>query len=526
MVTLRNRFGTYALIVFALLFSAVPAAFSQRENPDCDQDFSFLAYPETAEYEFAEAATALGKTSTFRGVSRPPSPTSAETVAQLKAIGLDLTGTRAVGGQAVVLQAVDKKTGEEQALTFSDPANLMWRLSVAETAGGEGQRYIIPAKKLEIERDAIASPWIASTVRSELDNPKIFGPRASAANMLDLWDQMLEGIDYLHSRGILHRDIKSSNLHVEIARHPKKPSKILGVRVLYNDFGLAGIKAEGEDEYRLPPGVGPISGTPSYMGPAIEGKVDRRGDLYALQVVFGEMALGKPIDDPSLDAHTYVRHSGPFEFRKFRYSLESVDPEVHPIEALIEHFPARNAEQLRNVLGAGQVALAAELPKSKFRRTVGGWIGRLKKTVGGAPLSPYQRFLRVYGREIEKMAQEYVDNKPNDRDESIAELGQIGATLFTSELLVDAFREDLGLSDSIKRQILEAMAERYRGVRLKSTSVPYRTPNPWIDRGAVVEQFENFGIAVPAEFRNPTPKPKREFTGVLSLSPTKPSIPF
>ncbi|HXU13239.1 MAG TPA: serine/threonine-protein kinase, partial [Candidatus Binatia bacterium] len=101
-------------------------------------------------------------------------------------------------------------------------------------------------------------------------------PRADLRARFDsLAVQCLRALDYIHSRGILHNDIKPQNILVRPPFH---------VKLL--DFGLARPQAES-GQYGL-------SGTIHYIAPErLEGKpVDGRSDLYSLGVILYDVLTG------------------------------------------------------------------------------------------------------------------------------------------------------------------------------------------------------------------------------------------
>jgi serine/threonine protein kinase/WD40 repeat protein len=92
--------------------------------------------------------------------------------------------------------------------------------------------------------------------------------------------QVAEALEYAHAQGILHRDIKPANLLMDT----------FGT-VWVADFGLA--KAEGSDG---PTRTGDIVGTLRYLAPErLEGRADRRSDVYALGATLYELLTLQPV---------------------------------------------------------------------------------------------------------------------------------------------------------------------------------------------------------------------------------------
>lgn len=129
-----------------------------------------------------------------------------------------------------------------------------------------------------------------------------------------------EGLAYGHGMGIIHRDVKPSNIFVEY-REGK-------LHVYLGDYGLG--KAPDVDDTLTHFGV-PI-GTPEYMAPeaALGDKPDFRADIYSLCVVTYEMLLGRlpfRIDShqPKVLAHVNFSPLAPSYFRSdFPRGLEQV----------------------------------------------------------------------------------------------------------------------------------------------------------------------------------------------------------
>jgi eukaryotic-like serine/threonine-protein kinase len=114
--------------------------------------------------------------------------------------------------------------------------------------------------------------------------------------------QVLSALGFAHEIGIVHRDVKPSNIMVLPNAHVKVA-----------DFGIARIDAS---EFTI---VGDLLGTPAYMAPEqlTGGPVDHRTDLFAAGVILFEMLTGvKPFRGKSItDIMSFMEKRGPEDIR-------------------------------------------------------------------------------------------------------------------------------------------------------------------------------------------------------------------
>jgi tRNA A-37 threonylcarbamoyl transferase component Bud32 len=106
---------------------------------------------------------------------------------------------------------------------------------------------------------------------------------------------MLEGLDYVHRQGVIHRDVKPSNIIVAE-----------GDRAVLIDFGIA-LRAGGTRLTRF----GGRVGTAEYMSPeqiTAPEKLDHRTDVYSAGVVLFEMATGQVPFDGASDFEIEQKH--------------------------------------------------------------------------------------------------------------------------------------------------------------------------------------------------------------------------
>jgi serine/threonine protein kinase len=113
------------------------------------------------------------------------------------------------------------------------------------------------------------------TLKTRLNDYRIRGEKMPPGEMMRVMLDVLAGLAYAHSEGMIHRDIKPAN--ILLTRRGE---------AVVTDFGIA--QMVGSTRHTA---SGALMGTLNYMAPeqGLEGQSDARSDIYSLGIVLYEM---------------------------------------------------------------------------------------------------------------------------------------------------------------------------------------------------------------------------------------------
>ncbi len=195
------------------------------------------------------------------------------------------------GGVGIVFRALDRITAQTVALKV---------IAISGVDAGEEARFAREGRILA----GLSSPGIVKVVAfGQLDEGQPFVAMewlegediaqrqkrkpVTVAEAIDIAAQVSDALANAHEHGIVHRDVKPSNVFLVGSGE----NQVGEMTIKLVDFGVA-----SAEDARLTK-TGAIVGTPAYMAPEQargESEVDIRSDIYSLGATLFEMLTGRP----------------------------------------------------------------------------------------------------------------------------------------------------------------------------------------------------------------------------------------
>ncbi|MEX2030066.1 MAG: protein kinase [Anaerolineales bacterium] len=204
------------------------------------------------------------------------------------------------GGMAEIYLAQDLSLGRLVAVKLlyghlvADSASLKRFREEARAIASLRHPHIVQVYDFDVfeDRPYIVMEYIEGVSLAEVvQRTQTLGSGLPLPVILVLIDQLASALEYAHGKGIIHRDVKPSNI---MLRNPS--SEIASVSFsaepnsVLTDFGIARIAGTTSQT-----ASGAVLGTPAYMSPEqVRGQaVDARSDVYSLGCVAYELIAGR-----------------------------------------------------------------------------------------------------------------------------------------------------------------------------------------------------------------------------------------
>jgi serine/threonine protein kinase len=223
---------------------------------------------------------------------------------------------------------------------------------------------------------------------------------------LHIFSQACAALAEAHNHGVVHRDVKPSNIMILRTNHDEHFVKVV-------DFGIAKVFPQEGDPTVKDTTTGELFGSPPYMSPeqCLGKKLDARSDIYSMGCLMYEALTGEPPLVGSNALGTMYR-----QINEMPKPLSDIDGDVRltqRLDEIILKSMQKNPDQRYQLISElkKDIDSASDLAKKKFAvfaqvglifsgayRTLVNKLGSSKKLVVGLILSlSFMCFVIMYG---------------------------------------------------------------------------------------------------------------------------------
>lgn len=186
---------------------------------------------------------------------------------------------------------------------------------------------------------------------------------------LALIEQLLDGLEVVHTADIVHRDLKPDNLFLSA---PRRAGDAISLKIL--DFGIAKVlSSEGQGALgNVKTATGMMVGTPAYVAPeqAMGEPVDQRADIYAVGCILYRALAGRPPFVKASQIDVLAAHIIETPDPPSKWSREKMGHDVDQLVLLaLEKKPERRFQSARAMR---EVVRALREPRESPRPSLAG----------------------------------------------------------------------------------------------------------------------------------------------------------
>jgi serine/threonine protein kinase len=272
------------------------------------------------------------------------------------------------GRMGISLRAQDTQTNKQvvlKAFTRSLSGNAIQaydkeRKSLERLENGHG--VLIPHDRFEYEGYFfIVTEYQSGGTLRNLLNRK---PKPATTEIMEIFSQIAEAIDYIHERKVVHRDIKPENIVYSVADGKIKP--------FITDFGVSVILASTQSSFRTHE-----IGTPRYMAPELwdtNARGTKAVDIYAFGIMLYEALEGRAPFDADAPAiikqHLYLSVPVPEKTLK-ELGVNARNVLLQSLAKDAEERPKTAAEVMQQIKGQHAMFLGKKYGKYIIEKFVG-----------------------------------------------------------------------------------------------------------------------------------------------------------